>query len=126
VPLSAPAKQLLADLHKRANSDWVFPADSASGHRVAVNKVWPQICKNARINGLRVHDLRHSYASQLASAGFSLPVIGALLGHSTPATTHRYAHLFDSPLRQATEHVGAILTGKPPAEVVPLNRRGRR
>jgi integrase len=126
VPLSAPARQLLTNLHKRANSEWVFPADSASGHRVAVNKVWPQICKSARINGLRVHDLRHSYASQLASAGFSLPIIGALLGHSTPVTTARYAHLFDDPLRQATERVGAILTGKPPADVVPLNKRGRR
>jgi hypothetical protein len=56
----------------------------------------------------------------LASAGKSLPIIGALLGHTTAATTHRYAHLFDDPLRQATEQASAILTGKAPAEVVPL------
>jgi hypothetical protein len=54
------------------------------------------------------------------SAGFSLPVIGALLGHATPVTTARYAHLFDDPLRQATERASAIITGKPAAEVVPL------
>jgi integrase len=58
---------------------------------------------------LRIHDLRHSYASLLASAGLSLPTIGALLGHSQPATTARYAHLLDDPLRSATEHVGDII-----------------
>ena len=66
-----------------------------------------------------MHDLRHSYASFLASAGLSLPVIGALLGHARPSTTARYAHLFDDPLREATERVGAIVAaaGKPAAEV---------
>jgi hypothetical protein len=48
------------------------------------------------------------------------------LGHTQPATTHRYAHLLDDPLRQATERVGAIIAGEPAAEVVPLTKRGRR
>ena len=69
---------------------------------------------------MRLHDLRHTYASVLASSGLSLPVIGALLGHATPTTTHRYAHLFDDPLRAATERASAIITGKPSAEIVPL------
>jgi hypothetical protein len=47
-------------------------------------------------------------------------MIGALLGHTQPQTTHRYAHLFDDPLRAATERVGAIITGQPTAEVVPI------
>ena len=68
----------------------------------------------------RLHDLRHTYASVLASAGLSLPVIGALLGHTQPATTHRYAHLFDDPLRAATERAAAIVIGKPRAEIVQL------
>jgi site-specific recombinase XerD len=76
---------------------------------------------------VRVHDLRHSYASILASAGLSLPVIGALLGHTQPGTTARYAHLFDDPLRAATERVGAIVSGngadKPAAEVIELKER---
>jgi integrase len=60
----------------------------------------------------------------LASAGLSLPVIGALLGHTQPGTTARYTHLFDDPLRAATERVGAIITGaeKPGGEVVPIGR----
>jgi site-specific recombinase XerD len=71
-----------------------------------------------------MHDLRHTYASVLASAGLSLPVIGALLGHSQPATTARYSHLFDDPLRAATERAGAIIAGSDtPAEIIQIARR---
>jgi len=111
VPLSVPAKELLAELRRRTNSEWVFPADSAPGHRVAVQKAWRAIRKAAKITGLRIHDLRHSFASQLASQGASLPLIGALLGHSNPVTTHRYAHLFDDPQRAAVERVGKLIAG---------------
>ena len=89
----------------------MFPADSKPGHRVAVQKSWRALCKAAKINGLRIHDLRHSFASQLVSSGASLPLIGSLLGHSNPATTHRYAHLFDDPQRAAVERIGKIITG---------------
>lgn len=71
----------------------------------------------------RIHDLRHTYASILASAGLSLPIIGALLGHTQPSTTQRYSHLMDDPLRAATERVGAIVTGGGKgADVVPMRR----
>jgi integrase len=124
IPLSAPARQLLAKLHKaRDTSGFLFPG--RLGHRQDIKAAWIAICKAAGIEGLRVHDLRHSYASALAGAGFSLPVIGALLGHSQPSTTSRYAHLQDDPLRTATERAGAILSGQPSAEVVPLKTRGR-
>jgi site-specific recombinase XerD len=59
---------------------------------------------------LRVHDLRHSFASQLVSEGASLPLIGALLGHTQAQTTARYAHLFDDPQRAAVERVGAVIS----------------
>ena len=108
-PLSAPARQLLADIRQRTNSEWVFPADSVTGHRITIQKAWVAICKAAKITGLRVHDLRHSFASQLASGGASLPLIGALLGHSNPQTTARYSHLFDDPQRAAVERVGAVI-----------------
>jgi integrase len=111
VPLSGPTKRLLAELRQRTNSPWVFPADSAPGHRVAVQKAWLTICKAARITGLRIHDLRHSFASQLVNEGASLPLIGSLLGHSNPVTTSRYAHLFDDPQRQAVERVAKALIG---------------
>jgi site-specific recombinase XerD len=78
------------------------------------------------ITGLRIHDLRHSFASQLVSGGASLPLIGALLGHSNPNTTHRYAHLLDDPQRAAVESIGAIIQagGKPPKNVTSI-KRGR-
>ena len=107
---------------------YVFPGSGERGHVVEVKKAWRSICKAAGITGLRIHDLRHSFASQLASGGASLPLIGSLLGHTNPATTARYAHLFDDPQRKATESVGAIITaaGKPPpAPPVELGR-GRR
>jgi integrase len=114
VPLSAAARQLLTELRRKTNSKWVFPADSITGHRMTLKKAWAVICKAANITGLRVHDLRHSFASQLASGGASLPLIGELLGHSNPATTARYAHLFDDPLRQAADRVGAVITAARP------------
>ncbi len=75
---------------------------------------------------VRVHDLRHTYASILASSGLSLPIIGALLGHTQAATTQRYAHLMDDPLRAATERVGAVVSGagRTNADVVPMRRHG--
>jgi integrase len=140
VPLSAPARQLLAEIKHAADqrpaganrelSPFVFPAQrtarKGAGHLVEIKGPWAAICKAAQLSGVRVHDLRHSYASILASAGLSLPVIGALLGHTQPGTTARYAHLFDDPLRAATERVGAIVTGSgdgKPADVISLNRR---
>lgn len=126
VPLSAPARLLLAELEKTAKDGavYVFPG-RLGGRRLDVKDAWALICKAAKIAGCRVHDLRHTYASVLASAGLSLPIIGALLGHTQPATTARYAHLQDDPLRAATEIAGAILTGKRSAKVVPLRRAGR-
>jgi integrase len=114
-PLSAPARQLLAEIRAQQTSErrplgaWVFPSDSSTGHVVELARAWRTICKAADIQGLRVHDLRHSFASQLASGGASLPLIGALLGHASPSTTHRYAHLFDDPQRAAAEKVGAVI-----------------
>jgi integrase len=126
IPLSAAARTVLAGL-KPEQSGFIFPAGrGASGHMRTVEKPWKTVCEAAGITGLRVHDLRHSYAAQLASAGIGLHVIGGLLGHRKPATTARYAHLTDRALREATERVGAIIAGEQSAEVLPLNKRGRR
>lgn len=106
IPLSAPALKLLSDMTQ--DSDYVFPGES--GHQKDIKGAWAALCEMAEIEDCRIHDLRHTYASQLASAGLSLPVIGALLGHTQPQTTARYSHLFDDPLREATERVGAIVS----------------
>jgi len=110
-PLNAAAKQLLARLRQRTNSPWVFPADSAPGHRVTVQKSWLAVCKTAKISGLRIHDLRHSFASLAVNRGASLPLIGSLLGHASPVTTARYAHLFDDTQRATAESIGKLITG---------------
>ena len=60
---------------------------------------------------VRIHDLRHSFASILVSAGASLPLIGQMLGHTQVQTTQRYAHLFDDPMREAAETVGQVVSG---------------
>jgi integrase len=132
VPLSAPARQLLSEIQQRQMKkqkvlgEYVFPGAGDSGHVVEIKRAWRAITKAAGITGLRIHDLRHSFASQLASGGASLPLIGSLLGHSNPNTTHRYAHLFDDPQRAAVEKVGVVIeaAGKPAQEPTPL-RRGR-
>jgi integrase len=129
IPLNGPARMLLAELHKAAddNAVYLFPGPGRLGHRVELKGDWAAICKAAKISGARIHDLRHTFASHLASAGQSLPLIGALLGHSNPNTTARYAHLLDDPLRAATERVGAIITGTPSAKVLPgPGQRSRR
>ena len=110
VPLSAPAMSMLKEIKDQGHASvYVFPGTTAGTHQSEVKNAWASICKLADIKDLRVHDLRHSYAAHLASAGLSLPVIGALLGHSQPTTTARYAHLLDDPLREATAIVGALV-----------------
>jgi integrase len=120
VPLSDAARRLLLDLRGRTptNVPWLFPASGS--HRLDVKDAWESLCREADIKGARLHDLRHVFASVLASAGLGLPVIGALLGHTQANTTQRYAHLFDDPLRAATERASAIILGKKSAEIVPL------
>jgi integrase len=80
------------------------------------------------LEGVRLHDLRHTYASFGAGGSLGLPIIGRLLGHTQAATTARYAHLDNDPLRRAAEAIGgriaAALDGKKGGSVVPL--RGRR
>ena len=107
VPLSEPACQLLAAVER--NGEFVFSGDGKCGHIVEIKKSWRGLLDRAGIKKLRLHDLRHSFASQLVSSGASLELIGAMLGHASPTTTARYAHLFDSVQREAAERVGKII-----------------
>jgi integrase len=126
IPLSAGTRLLLVEIKASAgSSEFLFPASRGTvGHLTDIKHPWATICKLAGLTGLRTHDLRHSYASILASAGLSLPIIGQLLGHSQSSTTQRYSHLLDDPLRAATDRVGAIVAAagedKPAATVVRL------
>ena len=106
VPIGAPALQVLASLPHTAKKPFVFPAedreDSAYG---GAAKLWErQIRPAADLEGVRLHDLRHTYASLAAAGGQSLPVIAAILGHKDTKTTAQYAHLADDPVRAAADH----------------------
>ena len=128
VTLNAPARQVLAALPR--TSEYVFPGRAPRKPLVGLPHAWGRIRKRAGLEGVRLHDLRHSYASTAAGLGASLPVIGALLGHTVPQTTQRYAGLADDPRRAAAEAVGkelaALLSPKPSkTAVVPMRRRRR-
>ena len=125
VPLSAPAVQLLHDIAKgqRDGERYVFPGRKPGEPLKQLHSVWNAVKTRAGVEDVRLHDLRHTYASILVSAGLSLPMIGALLGHTQQATTQRYAYLYDDPLREATERVGAVVSGGGGgADIVPMNR----
>jgi integrase len=141
IPLSAPAMQLLVDMKTDADLEnarrgrdrlpdlvHLFPGGKEGQPLQEIKRFWTSVCAKAGISGVRIHDLRHTYASILASSGLSLPIIGRLLGHTQAQTTARYSHLFDDPLRAATERAGAIISGagRVGAEVLPTASDRRR
>lgn len=132
VPLSAPAIDLLLGMKPQNATGPLFPGRE-SGHRVSLKRPWMQACKAAglvtveMVRGkrkskdgtpkmlkrykptVRLHDLRHSYASHLVSNGVGLQIVGKLLGHVQASTTMRYAHLQDEALRTATNQLAKII-----------------
>ncbi len=124
IPLGAPALKLLAGLPRVEGNPYVLPGKRPKSHFVAIEKAWQQLRATAGLQGVRLHDLRHSYAAMGAGLGESLHMIGSLLGHSQPGTTQRYAHLSEDPRRAAADrisgHIAAAMAGKS-GEVVPLH-----
>jgi integrase len=113
IVLSAPAVDILDAWPRFAGSPYVFPGEGRGEkkgrHRVDLKDAWAWIRVRARLADVRLHDLRHSFASVAVSRGHTLPVIGALLGHTQAATTQRYAHLMDDPLRAASNATAAAI-----------------
>lgn len=126
VVLSEPARQLLAEAFEQRKSEWVIPGRKPEAHLVNFSKFWRRLTRQASIEELRIHDLRHTTASVAVGQGISLYLVGGLLGHRRPETTARYSHLADDPLRAAAESVGreiaAALEGRE-AEIVELKQR---
>jgi integrase len=106
VALNTQALALLEGMERKG--EYLFPG-RAGGHLKDVKYPWAKVSALAKLEGVRVHDLRHSFASHLVSSGVSLPVIGKLLGHTQPQTTARYAHLADNPQREAANLFPVIL-----------------
>ena len=107
IVLSAPALAVLADLPRLAGNPFIFPGQRDNAPRANLRDPWIAVTRAAGLEGLRLHDLRHSYASVGVAASLGLPIIGKLLGHAHAATTQRYAHLGNDPVRAAAEMIGA-------------------
>lgn len=126
VILNAPALKVLANVEEI--SRFVIAGEDPDKPRRDLKRPWAAVTRHAGLTGLRIHDLRHNFASFGAGGGLGLPIIGKLLGHSQPATMARYAHLDADPLRRASDKIaGAIaaaLEGKVSGgNVVKLKRR---
>lgn len=130
--LSDFAIQALANLPRIEGNPYVIFGERPGSHLIGLQKIWERLRRAAKLEDVRIHDLRHDFASMAAASGASLLEIGALIGHRKVATTQRYAHLAASPLRELNERVGAGLAkqqrepaGKvPSAGVLPI--KGRR
>ena len=124
VPLAAAALEVLAALSR--TSPFVLPSNKTDGPIVGLQKAWVAVRNRATelarrraveagqpadrapdLTGLRLHDLRHSYASFAVADGSSLYMVGKILGHSQVSTTQRYAHLRDDPLKAVVDRTGA-------------------
>jgi integrase len=119
----------LADLPRIDGNPHIIPGEKEGAPRSDLKKPWAAITAAAGLEGLRIHDLRHSFASVGAGASLGLPIIGKLLGHSQAATTHRYAHLDADPLRRAVDTIGATISaamdGNKSASVVSFKKSVR-
>lgn len=124
VVLGAPALQLLTTLPRIQGNPFCFPGGKEGMGIVGIPKIWERVRALAELGDVTLHGLRHAFASVGVNAGLSLPVVGALLGHSGEAMTARYGHLASDPIRQAADRISkqiaASLDGAPKAEVIKI------
>ena len=114
VTLNSASAAILDELRTKAdekkNGEYVFYGVDSAIPRSDLKKPWAAITELTGLDGLRIHDLRHSFASVGAVAGLGLPIVGKLLGHTQASTTQRYAHLDVDPLRRAADAIGSVIT----------------
>lgn len=106
--LNAPALAILAELPRVGA--FVIAGEEPDKPRADLKRPWQLVARHAGLKGVRLHDLRHTYASVGAGSGLGLPIIGKLLGHAETRTTERYAHLDNDPLRKAANAIGSALS----------------
>lgn len=131
--LNAPALAVLSKLpHEAGNAHVIVGGRIGCALTLSgLEQVWQEVRTAAKLEDVRLHDLRHSFASVAAAGGASLPIIGALLGHTRAETTKRYAHLAESPLKAASRSIGrsiaaAMTPGRGRIASLTARRRGRR
>jgi integrase len=110
IHLNALAVEVLNQIPRQSSNPYVIWGLNEGQHLINLQKPWRRMRKQAGLDDVRLHDLRHSFASVAAGLGEGLPMIGKLLGHSQPATTSRYAHLAEDPVRVATERIGMAIS----------------
>jgi len=118
LPLSEQTLDVLMQLKKlqKGHGPYLFPDRSGQKAGCHIQTFWNKIVKEAKIDNIRIHDLRHTHASHLVSRGLSLSIVGKLLGHTQAATTQRYAHIAHEPLLQAAQLFGDIVGKKSSGE----------
>ena len=105
VALSPTARQVLATIPRRPGNPWVVSGRGATARLSNLNMPWIAVRKRAGLEDVRIHDLRHSFASRALALGESLPMIGKLLGHRQVQTTARYAHLAQESVKASSARV---------------------
>ncbi|MDK2973345.1 MAG: hypothetical protein PWP23_3100 [Candidatus Sumerlaeota bacterium] len=127
VPLAEPAMQELRALHALRSQDrWIIEGDKPHSHLVGAQKAWQRVRTRAGCPDVRLHDLRHGFASVGVMDGQGLQLIGKTLGHRQARTTERYAHLAADPVKATAERIAALIvdmTTKGGAEVVDLTKK---
>jgi integrase len=126
VYLNTAAMEILAHIDRSDDSPYVIRGAKPDSHLGDLTRPWFKIRHRAGLDDVRLHDIRHTYASYGAGLGLSLPIIGKLLGHTQPITTQRYAHLAADPMREAAERIGAglQLALRPSSEEPTLSHEG--
>lgn len=124
VYLNPAAREVLASIPKVSGNPHVICGGKEGAHLVNLQKPWRAIRKRARLDDVRIHDLRHSFASVAAASGLSLPMIGKLLGLTQPQTTARYAHLASDPVSEANRLVGERIAGAMIGDRPPIKSNG--
>jgi site-specific recombinase XerD len=113
IALSTSAMSLLDSISKPTGCEYIFPSPITGRPCPSLWFPWRRIRARAGLQDVRLHDLRHSFASFLVNEGVSLYVVQALLGHANARTTQRYAHLASDTLSDATEIVDGIVAAQP-------------
>lgn len=109
IVLNDAAVSVLESLPRFANNPYVIVGNRHGTHLVNLQRPWQTVRALAGLETVRIHDLRHTYASYAVASGGSLPIIGKILGHSQPQTTQRYSHLADDPVKQLSQLTGQKL-----------------
>ena len=112
VYLGPPALHVLANIERQDDNDYVITGKVRGQHLTDLQPPWQRIRRRAGLEDVRIHDLRHSFASGAVMMGESLPMIGKLLGHSQVQTTARYAHLADDPVQAAASRISQNISNQ--------------